>query len=173
MDTILARAGTCSRNGGNMGGKTMGGNVSRRTRRGRTLRNISLVVAVAAIVPGTLAARAAIPSSPGGVFTGCVSTATANKGALRVIDAQAGGACKSAEKKIAWNQRGINWRGNWANTTSYASGDAVAYQGSSYIATAGSTNFTPTDTTKWAVLAQSGQARATLFASSTGNHDLT
>jgi len=140
---------------------------------GRTLRNISMVVAVAVIVPGTLAARAAIPSSPGGVFTGCVSTAAATKGALRMIDAPAGGVCKSTETKVTWNQRGINWRGTWSATTAYALNDAVAYHGSSYIATVASTNSAPTIASKWAVLAQATPTLPpTQFTSSTQSESL-
>ena len=119
-----------------------------------------VVLVVAAIVAGVAGAWAAIPSSPGGVFTGCVSTAAATKGALRVIDAQAGAKCKATEQTITWNQRGINWRGTWSSGTAYAVNDAVAYQGSSYIATAASTAVAPTNTANWAVLAQKGTSTA-------------
>lgn len=114
------------------------------------------IAVVVAVVAGVAVAWAAIPSSPGAVFTGCVSTATATKGALRVIDAQAGDKCKATEKAITWNQRGVNWRSTWASGTAYAVNDAVAYQGSSYIATAASTGVVPTNIAKWAVLAQKG-----------------
>jgi hypothetical protein len=143
-----------------------------------------VVLIVAAAVAGVAGAWAAIPSSPGGVFTGCVSTAAATKGALRVIDAQAGVKCKATEQTITWNQRGINWRGTWASGTAYALNDAVAYQGSSYIATAASTAVAPTNTAKWAVLAQKSAASAAphlLFyntstqvqlGTSAGNHEI-
>ena len=94
------------------------------------------------------------------MFTGCVSTAAATKGAFRVIDAQAGVKCKATEQTITWNQRGINWRGTWASATAYAVNDTVAYQGSSYIATAASSAVVPTNTAKWAVLAQKGTGTA-------------
>jgi hypothetical protein len=120
---------------------------------------VAVVILVAATA-GVAGAWAAIPSNPGRVFTGCVSTAAATKGALRMIDAQAGVKCKATEQTITWNQRGINWRGTWASGTAYAVNDAVAYQGSSYIATAASSAVAPTNTAKWAVLAQKGASTA-------------
>jgi hypothetical protein len=47
------------------------------------------------------------------------------------------------------------WRGAWVNTTAYNQYDAVAYQGSSYMATAPSTGVTP-PTAPWALIAQQG-----------------
>jgi hypothetical protein len=85
-----------------------------------------------------------------------VSTAAATKGALRVIDAQAGETCKTTEKTVTWNQRGISWRGAWSKTNAYTANDAVAYQGSSYIATKASTGVVPTTIANWAVLARAG-----------------
>ncbi|HEY3831229.1 MAG TPA: hypothetical protein VGO03_02965 [Acidimicrobiia bacterium] len=123
-------------------------------------KSFVVVLIVAAAIAGVAGAWAAIPTSPGGVFTGCVSTAAATKGALRVIDAQAGVKCKATEQTITWNQRGVNWRGTWASGTAYAVNDAVAYQGSSYLATAASSAVVPTNTAKWAVLAQKGAATA-------------
>ncbi len=92
----------------------------------------------------------------GRIFTGCVSTAAATKGSLRVIDPQASETCKATEKQVTWNQRGANWRGAWTASATYAINDAVAFQGSSYIATASNTATVPTTTTKWAVLAHAG-----------------
>lgn len=55
-----------------------------------------------------------------------------------------------------------NWRGTWASGTSYASNDAIAYNGSSYIATASSTNKQPdTNPSFWNLLAQAGATGAT------------
>jgi hypothetical protein len=59
-----------------------------------------LVVAAGFIVAQS--AIAAIPSSDG-VIHGCVS----NSGNLRVIDAEAGQACRSNEASLAWNQQGL------------------------------------------------------------------
>jgi hypothetical protein len=122
----------------------------------RRWRRVVILFGAAALVSGGVAAWAAIPSSPAGVFTACVSTAAATKGALRVIDAQAGETCKTTEKTVTWNQRGINWRGAWSNTTAYTAHDAVAYQGSSYIATKSNTGVVPTTIANWAVLARAG-----------------
>ena len=88
-----------------------------------------------------------------GVFHGCVSTAT---GALRLIDTDKGQACKKSETAVSWGKAGINWQGAWASTTSYDQGDAVSYQGSSYLAVVANTNVPPTSLADWAVLAGAG-----------------
>jgi hypothetical protein len=50
-----------------------------------------------------------------------------------------------------------NWRGAWSSATAYAANDAIAYSGSSYIATQAGTNKEPdTQTSYWQLLAQSG-----------------
>jgi predicted RecA/RadA family phage recombinase len=49
---------------------------------------------------------------------------------------------------------GINWRGAWSSSNTYAIGDAVSYSGSSYIAVQAGSNKEPdTQTTYWNVLA--------------------
>ena len=58
-------------------------------------------------------------------------------------------------------ERGLVWRGTWGPLTAYAIGDAVAYSGSSYVATStqgvsGSQNIPGTAGTNWALLAQQG-----------------
>ena len=57
--------------------------------------------AVAAVAAGSVA-WAAIPSGSG-VISGCYKEAS---GALRVIDADAGAACKPAERELQWSQTG-------------------------------------------------------------------
>ncbi len=50
-----------------------------------------------------------------------------------------------------------SFQGGWSGTTAYTPGQAVSYNGSSYIAQAGSTGVTPgTNPSDWVVLAQSG-----------------
>src|SRR5207248_2330580 len=91
-----------------------------------------------------------------GVIHGCVNKTS---GALRVVDS-ATQSCATSETPLNWNQRGINWRGTWASGTTYAAGDSVAYQGSSYMALVATTT-TPTNTANWAVLALRGATGAT------------
>jgi len=55
-----------------------------------------------------------------------------------------------------------NWRGAWSSASTYAVYDAVSYLGSSYIATASSTNAIPSTTpADWQLLAQAGADGAT------------
>jgi hypothetical protein len=62
-----------------------------------------------------------------------------------------------------------NWRGTWDSGTTYATYDAIAYEGSSYIAVAENTNVTPgTDSSKWQLLAQAGATGATGAKGETG-----
>jgi len=60
------------------------------------------VVGVSLLAGGV--AVAAIPATGTGLITGCRSKST---GALRVIDAQAKQKCKSTEKSLAWNAKGV------------------------------------------------------------------
>jgi len=114
---------------------------------------------VSAVVAGLLTAAgavalAAIPDTGTGVFHGCYSTST---GALRVVDPSANQACRASEKAITWNQSGISWRGAWDPDTSYAVNDAVAYDGSSYVAIAPNTRRPPTRSpSTWDTLAAQG-----------------
>ena len=50
----------------------------------------------------------------------------------------------------------LNWKGTWSSTTAYEVGDAVARNGSSYIAIASSRNQVPPNSTYWDVLARAG-----------------
>ncbi len=52
---------------------------------------------------------------------------------------------------------GINWLGTWNSGTTYAIRDAVAYLGSSYYATAASTNQAPPNASFWNLLAEKGE----------------
>ncbi|MGO9153032.1 MAG: carbohydrate-binding protein [Acidimicrobiales bacterium] len=104
-----------------------------------------------AVVTGALA-FASIPDA-NGVFHGCVRTAT---GAIRIIDTGQNQTCRAGETAVSWNKAGINWQGAWAPRTSYGQGDAVSYQGSSYLAVVANTNVVPTSPAHWAVLAQAG-----------------
>ena len=129
--------------------------------RGRAWRHLGhrgavvLATCAVAVVAVGGVAIANIPDGGTGVFHGCVTKAT---GALRVIDPSKGDACTGTELAIQWDQAGINWQGNYSDTTNYAVHDAVAYQGSSYLAKKANVNISPTTATDWAVLAQAGSA---------------
>jgi hypothetical protein len=58
-------------------------------------------------------------------------------------------------------ERGINWRGNWYQYSTYNYGDAVYYDGSSYICILTSYTIVPTNTTYWSLLSQKGLTGST------------
>lgn len=63
-----------------------------------------------------------------------------------------------------------NWRGTWNNSTSYVTYDAIAYQGSSYIAVVDNSNVIPgSDGTTWQLLAQVGAQGPAGEVGPTGN----
>jgi hypothetical protein len=103
--------------------------------------------AVALVAVGGVA-FAVIPDANTNVIHSCYATST---GALRVIDPSKGQSCGSGETALNWNGRGINWRGNWNVSTSYAVGDAVWLNNGTYIATAANTNSQPPNS-NWATL---------------------
>jgi hypothetical protein len=118
----------------------------------RSLLAFVAAVAVVAAAGGVAAADGPAAGAP--LLRGCYSVRT---GALRLITAP-GAACRTGEKAVSWNQTGFHWAGQWHSTASYLSGDAVSYQGSSYIATADSSGKVPSLATRfWAVLAAAGQ----------------
>lgn len=49
---------------------------------------------------------------------------------------------------------GLNVRGDWSKTPRYQVGDAVLYQGSTYVAKIANTDVLPTDTNNWQLLAR-------------------
>jgi hypothetical protein len=101
-------------------------------------------------------AWATIPDPGAGLIHGCYRKTT---GALRVIDPSKGQRCASSEAALNWNQRGINWRGNWRSAAAYAVNDAVALNGSSFVARVANTNSRP-PSKSWAVLAAKGAPSA-------------
>ena len=111
-----------------------------------------LLAASIAVMTGALA-FASIPGS-NGVFHGCVRTST---GALRLIDTDEGQTCKASETAVSWNRaRASTGKELGPRLTSYKQGDAVSYQGSSYLAVVANTNVLPTSVSDWAVLAEAG-----------------
>jgi collagen type VII alpha len=68
----------------------------------------------------------------------------------------------------------VSFEGTWSNLTTYATGDAVFYNGSSYISlTSGNINNTPPNGTPWAVLVQQGSVGSTGATGPTGAIGLT
>jgi hypothetical protein len=63
-----------------------------------------LVLGAAALLAVAAVAGAAIPDSDDGEIHGCFQK---NQGQLRVIDAQAGQACRPSEESLVWNQEGV------------------------------------------------------------------
>lgn len=56
----------------------------------------------------------------------------------------------------AAGEPGIVWAGVWSSSTTYAVGDAVAWNGSSFVCTTTHTNHEPPDDVYWDVLASAG-----------------
>jgi hypothetical protein len=101
-------------------------------------------------------AYAVVPDDQG-VIKACYKSGglLQEKGALRVSD---DGTCKSNEVALSWNQTGpagLTWKGEWAAGTKYKPRDAVAFQGSSYVAIFGTTGSQPPNA-NWMLLAAKG-----------------
>jgi hypothetical protein len=131
-----------------------------RGRRRSRLLWIGAAVVVAFV--GGAVAVAAIPDPATGVIHGCYDNST---GALRVIDPPTG-SCSGTETALDWNARGLDWRGSWSNTTSYGVGDAVALNGSSYVATAANVRSRP-PSSAWATLSSGTRQHGAWSASVT------
>jgi hypothetical protein len=127
----------------------------------RELKSRPAIAVVSFVVGATVAAGvawAAVPSSTTGMITACYPTSGTDKGALRVIDYQAGARCRSGEAQVRWQSGGVRWRGHWSSTNTYYVGDVVVVAGSSYIATDTSSDVVPPNTTYWTILAAKGDA---------------
>lgn len=76
------------------------------------------------------------------------------------------GTCPSGTTEVSWNQtgpqgpqgaRGMNFRGTWSSTISYAVGDAVEYGGSTWYAKVANTDSQPAfSNLNWALVALAG-----------------
>jgi hypothetical protein len=111
---------------------------------------------VAVLVCGSLVlaaggvAWATIPDAGTQVIHACYDKTT---GALRVIDPSKSQACTGSESALSWNGRGLNFRGAWSATASYAISDVVAIGGGTFVAKAANTNSKP-PSASWAVLGE-------------------
>lgn len=115
-----------------------------------------LVGLVIGLATGGTFAWASIPNSTTGAVNACYPTSGTSKGALRVIDYQAGARCASGEALLSWSSRGVRWRGPWNGTVAYSVNDVVRYSGSAYIARLANTNVVPTNMTNWALMVSVG-----------------
>jgi len=148
-----------------------------------TRLRVALIAAVATLAAGGVA-YAVIPDDAR-VFHACMLNGV---GTIRLIDPSLPSAnlisrCTSRETRIQWNQQGppglpgqpgadgapgvdgrsVVWRGAWSADASYAEGDAVSHDGSSYIATtavAAGGSPPPTADAAWDVMAAKGAAGA-------------
>lgn len=126
---------------------------------------VGLVIGLAA---GGTFAWAAIPATSTGNIVACYPTSGTSKGALRVVDYQAGQRCISGEAQLTWPTRGFRWRGPWFGSVAYGVNDVVRYNGSAYIAKLANTNVAPTNTTNWALMVSVGSTGPTGVAGPTG-----
>ena len=95
-----------------------------------------------AIVVGGIA-FATIPNNLDGTVSACYKTSAPDKGQMRMIDHQAGRACRGGETMLNWPTRGFRWRGEWNGAAAYKKNDVVSFNGSSYIALTNTTNVLP------------------------------
>lgn len=112
------------------------------------------------------AAWAAIPDTSTARITACYPTSGTSKGSLRVIDT--GQSCRSGERAVSWQSRGLRYRGAWSSTASYSRDDVVTSGGSTYVAKATSKGVSVTNTTSWALLVQRGATGPAGAAGPTG-----
>lgn len=108
-----------------------------------------------AIVVGGIA-FATIPNNLDGSISACYKTSAPNKGQVRIIDHQAGRACRAGESMLSWPSRAFRWRGAWSSTVAYKVNDVVQLDGSSYIATAPTTNVLPLSAGYWSLMTAAG-----------------
>lgn len=102
----------------------------------------------AALLAAGGVAYATIPDSGTAVIHACYTNST---GALRVIDPSKGQSCAAGETALNWNGRGLNYRGSFSSTASYAIGDVVTQGGGTYVAKSASMH-NPPPSSAWAVL---------------------
>jgi Pentapeptide repeats (8 copies) len=108
-----------------------------------------------AIVVGGIA-FATIPNNLDGSISACYKTSAPNKGEVRIIDHQAGRACRSGESMLTWSSHAFRWRGAWNGAVAYKINDVVSLDGSSYIATAPTKNVLPLSLGYWSLMTAAG-----------------
>jgi hypothetical protein len=88
---------------------------------------------IAGLAVGGTFAYAAIPSANSGQISACYPTSGANKGALRVIDYDAGARCAAGEVLVNFQQNGIRFRGAWKAGAVYSVNDLVTDGGRAFV----------------------------------------
>ena len=115
---------------------------------------------------GVLAATGGAASLACGVGRAQAATISAcyNNSAPHTLQYLPSGSCPSGTTKVSWNQtgpqgpqgaKGLNFRGAWSATTSYAVGDAVTSAGETWSALHANLNSKP-PSANWALLAAKG-----------------
>lgn len=117
-------------------------------------RGLLLLGCSAVLLAAGGVAYATIPDSGTAVIHACYTNST---GALRVIDPSKGQSCAAGETALNWNGRGLNYRGSFSSTATYAIGDVVTQGGGTYVAKSASTN-NPPPSSAWAVLSSPSYA---------------
>jgi hypothetical protein len=96
-------------------------------------------------------ANAVVPDADG-----TLHLCAGDRGALRVRDPESEARCAEGETELTIN-RGLRWRGDWSDTDTYEPGDAVQFEGSSYVALLTNNAVTPQqDSKEWGLLAAQG-----------------
>lgn len=97
--------------------------------------------------------------APAATISACYNTSTPH-----TLQYLASGSCPSGTAKVSWNQtgpqgpqgaKGLNFRGAWSSTVSYAVGDAVTSGGQLWYARVANLNSQP-PSTNWSLLAAKG-----------------
>jgi hypothetical protein len=116
-----------------------------------------------ALVVGGIA-FATIPNNMDGSISACYKSSAPDKGQMRIIDHQAGRACRAGETMLEWPTRIFRWRGEWSSSVAYKKNDVVSLNGSSYIALTNTTNVVPVSTGYWSLMAAAGTGTGTTGA---------
>lgn len=122
--------------------------ISRRTQ--LTVAVTSAAVVLMLTVGIAAANNPVVSSTP---IHACVTTST---GAVQIVSS--GQSCAQSQYPVSWNGPGMESKGAWSASSSYASGDVVTYAGSSWIAVAASANKVPgANPSDWSQLTSIGQ----------------
>ena len=125
------------------------------------MRSIAGAAALAGLFASSVgpasAETAAVAAQSSSATYGCLTQVGRNAGSLRLIGRDViGNLCLAQEIRVSLFGPGFQWRGAWSATTRYFVGDAVSYNGSSYIAVQPSRTMRPANSGAWNLLAAKG-----------------